>query len=810
MMLRAAAAAARVSAARCERPLAAQRCALQITRPPAAICWRRSSSTASPAAGGTADAAAPAAPTVWAPQTAPPPSNESALALVKRVVALSPKRGAAKDGKDGDASSSAAEKLTGVTLRRLVQLLRPEAVPVSVSVATLAVTTGISLLFPYAIGQILDVALAAPTDGGWSPGSISAGLLALFGVQSGLIVVRSALLTISGERMAAGLRKDAFRAILSQETSWFDAHRTGELLNRLSSDTAVVQKALTTNVTNGLRAAAMAVGGTGMLFALSPSLALLSLGLIPPVALGGVVYGRYLQGQQRAVQEALGEASAAAEEILGQVRTVRAFAAERAEARRFAAKVDGSYALARRIGVVAAYFDGAVHAAANVSLVAVLWYGGVLVSGGTMSAGDLTAFLLYSVYTGFNVSSVSSTYSELKRAAGAASRLFELTDRVPRMPLGDGGGASYWRPELDADDAAEARAGQSWAVRRRPRSAAAITGEGAGYLSPLPAASSDSSSGASSSSSSLVTLPEVRGDVTFRDIAFAYPSRPDQPVLEGCSLVVPAGKTVAVVGGSGSGKSTLAALLTRQYDPAGGAVLLDGVDIRGLDPSWLRGRVIGTVAQEPQLFACSVADNIRYGRPGATDDEVVAAAKLAHAHGFITAFPEGYATQVGERGLKLSGGQRQRVAIARAILKDPRILILDEATSALDAESEAAVMAALDAVSVNRTVITIAHRLSTMRRADVVAVLAGGRVVEVGSFAALSADPTSAFRALVSKQLGLGGGGSDGAAAAAAAVPDVIVDDEGSSGKRSVEGVPEDGDVGSPSPPTSSSAPPAA
>ena len=682
------------------------------------------------------------------------------LALARRVIAKGPKRGDAAAGGAGAGAATPPDRIDGVTLRRLVALLRPEAVPVGVSVATLAVTTGISLLFPYAIGQILDFALAP--SAAWSPGSISVGLLGLFGLQSGLIVLRSALLTVSGERMAAALRKDAFRAMLSQEVAWFDGHRTGELLNRLTADTALVQKALTANVASGLRSAAMTVGGTAMLFALSPSLALLSLALIPPVAVGGMYYGKYLQGQQRAVQEALGEASSAAEEILGQIRTVRAFAGERAEAGRFGARVNDAYRQARKIGLVAAYFDGAVHMAANVSLIAVLWYGGELVASHAMSAGDLTAFLLYSVYTGFNVSALSTTYSELKRAAGASGRLFELTDRTPAMPLAAGSGAAFWGPQMAADAAAtEGGAPTPWYMRRAPERGAAAAAAGAGDVAaPPPHLRGYLAAGAGSGA--LATLADVRGALEFRDVHFAYPARPDAPIMRGLSLTVPAGKTLAIVGASGSGKSTVGALAQRLYDPDRGSVSLDGVPLRTLDPSWLRGSVIGVVAQEPQLFACSIGDNIRYGRPGASDEEVVAAARLANAHAFISRFPDGYATFVGERGLKLSGGEKQRVAIARAILKGPRVLLLDEATSALDAESEAGVMAALDAVSAGRTVITIAHRLSTMQRADLVAVVAGGVVVEVGTFARLFADPASAFRQLVEKQLGVGAGAGAG------------------------------------------------
>ena len=701
-----------------------------------------------------------------------PPSKESAWQLARRLLKKPAKGEGAEAGRGGAADTSDA-KLTPVTVSRLMQLVRPEAIPMGASIATLGVTTGISLVFPYYIGKIMDSAItelsAAHTT------EISLGLLALFVVQSGLIALRSGLLTIAGERIAAHARRDLFRAILNQEVAFFDTHRTGDLLTRLSADTGVLQKALTSNVAGGLRSGAMAVGGTVMLFVLSPKLALLSLALIPPVAVAGVGYGRYLQGQQRAVQEALGRSAALAEEVVSQVRTVRQFAREGSEAARYGAAVFDTYTSAKRIGIVAAYFDGAVHMAANVSLIAVLGYGGSLVASGALSPGDLTAFLMYSVYTGLNAAALSSVYSELKRAAGAAGRVFEIIDRVPAMPLSRDD-AQYW----GAAGGAEGGSGGG----------ALLDGDGTGLTrrgATLPPVHlrADHAPTVGPTGAPLATLDPatVRGDVEFDAVQFAYPTRPDVGVLRGFSLRVPAGTSLALVGGSGSGKSTVGALLTRLYDPtpvvpggsaaaaatatpggggaAAGAVRIDGVDIRTLDPSGVRA-VVGVVAQEPALFAASIRDNIAYGAPGATDAEVTAAAVSANAHDFIAGFPAGYATLVGERGVQLSGGQRQRVALARAILKSPRILLLDEATSALDAESEAAVMEALDRVSVGRTVITIAHRLSTMRRSDLVAVLADGRVVETGRFEDLFADPASAFRALVERQMLVGGGGGSG------------------------------------------------
>jgi ABC-type multidrug transport system fused ATPase/permease subunit len=502
-------------------------------------------------------------------------AGSSLLQTIKKVLAAA---NAAKAEKAKSVLDEGAAKLDGVTLRRLWEFARPEIVPLSVSVATLGITTGISLLFPYAIGQILDVALKP--DAILSPTSISLGLLGLFVVQSGMITLRSALLTISGERIAASIRKDLFQSIVVQETAWFDKNRTGDIINRLSSDTAVIQKALTVNIASGLRAGAMVLGGAGMLFYLSPSLALLSLGLIPPVALAGMYYGKYLQGQQKAVQEALGRTTDVAEEIISAMRTVRQFARETNEAGRFAVKVDDAYQQAKHIGMVAAYFDGLVHMAANVSLIAVLWYGGNQVWTGAMSAGDLTAFLMYSLYTGFNISNLSSVYTDLKRAAGAATRVIDITDREPTIPISSS--VHVW-------DGMPAIADSHGLLRRS--------------ASPHPKAVLSSSY----MKDAQMPIAQATGNLEFRDVLFRYPTRPDIPILDGFSLRVAAGQHIAVVGRSGSGKSTVGALLTRLYDPERGTVFFDGVDIRALDPMMLRSNV-GVVSQEPTLFATSVLE----------------------------------------------------------------------------------------------------------------------------------------------------------------------------------------------------------
>ncbi len=591
------------------------------------------------------------------------------------------------------------------------------------AVSTIAVTSPVMLLLPRAIGGVLDSALATEPGAaaGMSPGVVVAGLAGLFAVQAGLIGFRSGALAIAGERIATRLRIDAFRSLLRQDVAWFDEQSTGDLVNRLSSDATVVQKALTTQVAAGLRNGAMAVGSTGLLVWLSPSLAAVSLCAIPPLAIMARGFGRYMRGRQERVQRGLGDTLKVAEGLVAGVRTVRAFGAERRELARFETAVGGALEQARRVSVAQAGFDAALHWSTNLALLAVLGYGGFLVESGAMTAGDLTSFLMYSLYAGFNFAGLGSVWAEWQRGVGASRRVFAVLDAQPSMP-------SVVAPaslaRADAAAAAEAAAAEA---------AAEVASGGSALFSPAAA--------------------EVEGVVAFDDVTFAYPTRSDAPVLRGFTLALEPGKTTALVGASGSGKSTAAALLLRLYDPQGGSVSLDGRDLREWAAGALRGSAVGLVEQQPRLVAATVRDNIAYGRPGASDEEVWAAARDANCADFIAGFPQGLDTPVGEGGQQLSGGQRARVALARVLLAAPPVVVLDEASAALDARSEAAVTEAVRRVTRGRTVLTIAHRLSTMRAADTVAVLEAGRVVELGPFSALAGRPDSKLSALLAGQL---------------------------------------------------------
>ncbi|KAM3929286.1 mitochondrial potassium channel ATP-binding subunit-like [Leptodactylus fuscus] len=493
-------------------------------------------------------------------------------------------------------------------------------------------------------------------------------LLSLYAAQGLLTSGYIILLSQVGERVAGSMRKALFTSLLHQDVAFFDAQKTGLLVNRLTSDVQEFKSAFKQVISQGLRNITQTFGCFVSLYYISPKLTGLLVVVMPVLVGAGAVIGSFLRRLSRRAQEQIAKATGVADEAIGNVRTVRAFAMEDREVELYSAEVDKSAHMNEVLGIGIAVFQGLSNIALNCIVLGTIFAGGSLMAGNELSAGDLMSFLVASQTVQRSMANTSVLFGQVVRGLSAGGRVFEFMRLQPEIPL---------------------RGGKK--------------------------------------------LPQLTGEIHFRDVSFSYPTRPGQEVLKGFDLYIPPGKTVAIVGQSGGGKSTVAALVERFYDPDQGAVELDGADIRSLDPSWLRGEVIGFINQEPVLFGTSIMENIRFGRPDASDAEVREAAKLANADDFIQNFPDGYNTLLGERGVTLSGGQKQRVAIARALLKDPRILILDEATSALDSESERTVQLALDRASSGRTVLVIAHRLSTIADADIIVVLSKGRIAESGT-----------------------------------------------------------------------------
>ncbi len=530
----------------------------------------------------------------------------------------------------------------------------------------LLMATGIGLAFPLVVKELLDSAFL---DGDASlVNRIAIGLLALFAVQAVINFCQSYLTAATSERVIAVLRKDLFAALVHQPPGFFDTRRVGELTSRISSDTGLIQGVLRFGVPELVRQGVFLVGALVLVTITDPHLTLVTLIAIPPTALVGWLLGRRVRRLSTRIQDRLADAVSRAEQVFTQIQTVQAFTREGWEEDRFRGEVDGVCDEGVRRAVLRAGLAGAITFSAFGAIVLVLWEGGHLVLEGSLTAGDLVAFLLYAVTIAGAIMSLAGFYGNLQEAAGAAERIFEFI---------------HHPPELAAPSAP--------AILPKP----------------------------------------VRGEVTYRGVSFRY--GPDLPlVLDGIDVEINEGERVALVGSSGAGKSTMAALIPRFYDVEKGEVLLDGIDVRHLGLQELRKR-IGIVPQEPMLFAGTVMENLAYGRESATEAEIREVAKLAHAHEFISGFPDGYHQVVGERGVTLSAGQRQRIAIARVMLRKPAVLILDEASSSLDAESESLVQDALDHLMAGRTTMVIAHRLSTVIRADGILVLDGGAIVDRGS-----------------------------------------------------------------------------
>jgi len=501
------------------------------------------------------------------------------------------------------------------------------------------------------------------------------GLLAVVAVLAGASFGRFYLVSWLGERVVNDIRKAVFAHVIGLSPGFFETTRAGEIMSRLTADTTLVETVIGSSASIALRNMLMFLGGTVMLAITSPKLTALVFLVVPLVIAPIIIIGRRVRKLSRASQDRIADISAYAGESIQAVRTVQAFAHEKIDRSRFGAIAESAFATARRRISARATLTAIVIMLVFGAVGIILWIGGHDVLDGRLSAGELSAFVFYAVVVAGSVGAISEVIGDLQRAAGATERLMQLLSE--RSPIVD------------------------------------------------PA--------------SPVALPQPpRGEVAFERVTFHYPARPDQSALEDFNLAVRAGETVAVVGPSGAGKTTVFQLLLRYYDPEQGAIRLDGVDIRQAALEDLRTH-IAIVPQEPVLFSSDAWENIRYGRPEASDAEVRAAADAAAASEFLDRLPEGFGTFLGERGVRLSGGQRQRIAIARAILRNPSVLLLDEATSALDAESEMLVQQALDRLMVGRTTLVIAHRLATVLKADRIVVLDKGRIDAVGTHAELIA-----------------------------------------------------------------------
>ncbi|OMH86204.1 ATP-binding cassette sub-family B member 10, mitochondrial [Zancudomyces culisetae] len=632
--------------------------------------------------------------------TTTPPTTEAGTTSTS-------KKAEPKPGYSSDEEKELMKGLKSSTAwKRLLKLAKKEYRLLFGAVGLLFVSSSVTMSMPFFMGKVIDVVTKPEI-------TIPFGLTLneMFGVLASIFTVGAAanfgrvyLIRLAGEKLIARLRSKLYQSILKQDMTFFEINRTGDLVSRLTVDTTIVSKSISQNLSDGLRSVVSVTAGLSMMLYMSPKLTMVMMLAVIPVAGYAVIYGRFIKRLTQKTQEAMGGITKEAEERLSNIRVVQAFGREAEEAVSFKKAVDYVYQLGKKEAFASGLFYGGNGFTGNMCILMFLGVGGKMVLNNEISIGDLSSFLLYTAFVGSSLAGLSSFFSETMKGIGASSRLFYVLERNPKIDFNTDKGLKF---------------------------------------------GTDTPNG----------LGECKGHIEFKNVKFSYPSRPDSLVFDNLNIDIKPGSRVAIAGPSGRGKSTIISLLLRMYDleNGNGQILIDGIDLKQLNLNNWRSQV-AIVPQEPVLFATTIRNNLLYSSPNATEQDLEHALAQANAASFVSKFPKGLDTFVGERGVSLSGGQKQRIAIARALLAKPSVLILDEATSALDSQSEKSVQKALDSLitshdsaDANKTIITIAHRATTLQKSDLIFVLGeDGGIVEIGSYDDLMQIENGFFKTLMS------------------------------------------------------------